>query len=119
SAKDFVVENINVAGQLIDGKLSKLPDQIKIKPGEGQTFKYKGERIGAFRDDRGKLHFVDTTCTHLGCELNWNSAERSWDCPCHGSRFTYEGKIIQGPAVKDLSFDKDTNILTKLIKEDF
>ena len=49
-----------------------------------------------------ELHIVNTTCTHMGCELNWNSAESSWDCPCHGSRFSYEGEILEGPAIKAL-----------------
>lgn len=119
SAKEFVAQNINVAGQLLKGKLSKLPDELDIGLGEGKIFKHDGERIGAYRDDKGEYFFVDTTCTHLGCELNWNDAERSWDCPCHGSRFTFEGNIIQGPAVKPLNFNKDANILIKFIKEDF
>ncbi len=55
----------------------------------------------------------------MGCELNWNPAERTWDCPCHGSRFSYEGKVIEGPAVEPLSMDKDVNPIGKLIKEDF
>lgn len=119
STKEFISQNINVAGQLLKGKFSKLPDELKLKPGDSKIFEHHGERIGAYRDDQGNLHFVDTTCTHLGCELNWNSAERSWDCPCHGSRFSYEGQVIQGPAVKPLSFDKDVSTLLKVIKEDF
>ncbi|MGN9164193.1 FAD-dependent oxidoreductase [Tissierellaceae bacterium HCP3S3_D8] len=119
STKNFIVQNANVASQLIDGKLSNLPEEVDIKPGEGKVLEVDGERAGAFRDENDKLHLVNTTCTHMGCELNWNSAERSWDCPCHGSRFTYEGEIIQGPAVKPLSFDRDVNTLKKLINEDF
>ncbi|MGI6065750.1 MAG: FAD-dependent oxidoreductase [Bacillota bacterium] len=102
SAKNFVVENLNVAEQLVKGKLSSLPEDIDIKPGEGKVIEANGQRAGAYRDEKGTLHLVDTTCTHLGCELSWNSAERSWDCPCHGSRFTYEGEIIEGPTVKPL-----------------
>ncbi|HLR20852.1 MAG TPA: FAD-dependent oxidoreductase [Tissierellaceae bacterium] len=119
STKEFVVQNTNLAGQLLDGKLSKLPKDIVVKSGEGKVLEIDGERVGAYRDEDGELHLVNTTCTHMGCELNWNSAEISWDCPCHGSRFTYTGEIIQGPAVKPLSFDRDVNTIKKLINEDF
>lgn len=61
-----------------------------------------GQRAGAYKDEAGKIHLVDTTCTHLGCELQWNAAENSWDCPCHGSRYTYDGQIIEGPTVTPL-----------------
>lgn len=119
SAKEFVKENLNVAKELVKGKFTPLPDDFEIKPGEGKIINGHGERIGAFRDDKGALHLVNTTCTHMGCELQWNSAERSWDCPCHGSRFTYEGEIIEGPAVMPLEYDRDVNTFDKLIKDDF
>jgi len=54
-----------------------------------------------------------------GCELTWNEAEKSWDCPCHGSRFDIDGEILQGPAVHPLTKEKDVNIINKLINEDF
>ncbi|NMA94645.1 MAG: FAD-dependent oxidoreductase [Clostridiales bacterium] len=119
SAKTFIVENLNVAEQLIDGKLSSLPDNVSVDPGEGKILKIDGERVGAYKDDNGQLHFVDTTCTHMGCELNWNSAETTWDCPCHGSRFSYKGEVISGPAVEPLKFGDDVNTLMKLLKEDY
>lgn len=119
SAKNFVVENLNVAQQLIDGKLSPAPEDLDIKPGEGKIMKIDGNKVGAYRDEQGILHIVNTTCTHMGCELNWNSAERSWDCPCHGSRFSYEGKIIEGPAITPLSITNDVNTIEKLFKDDF
>ncbi len=62
----------------------------------------EGQRAGVYRDCDGKLHMVDTTCTHLGCELEWNLAEKTWVCPCNGSRFSYEGEIIEGPAINRL-----------------
>ena len=119
SAKNFVIENLNVADKLIKGKISPLPQHVEIKPGKGEIIEANGERAGAYRDEQGTLHVVNTTCTHMGCECNWNSAEKSWDCPCHGSRFSYEGDIIEGPAVKPLDFHKDVNTIAKLITEHF
>ncbi|MGE5545211.1 MAG: FAD-dependent oxidoreductase [Bacillota bacterium] len=102
SALNFVVTNADVAKHLVAGKLKRAEDLIDLHPGEARVIEKDGDKIGAFRDDKGKLHMVDTTCTHMGCELSWNEAERSWDCPCHGSRFTYEGDIIEGPALSRL-----------------
>lgn len=95
--------NLNVAKELIKGKVAQ--DEIKledIKNDEGGIIKYKSKRTGAYKDKQGKLYLVDSTCTHLGCELEYNNAERTFDCPCHGSRFSYEGKVIEGPAILDL-----------------
>lgn len=119
SAKNFIVENLNVANQLIGGKTSPLPEDISLRPGEAKIVKVDKERIGAYRDEEGILHFVNTTCTHMGCELNWNSAERSWDCPCHGSRFDMDGEIIQGPAVEPLRAGNNVNTVKRLLEEDF
>ncbi|HEX2927579.1 MAG TPA: FAD-dependent oxidoreductase [Ruminiclostridium sp.] len=119
SAKDFVVENLNVAKELIKGKLSTIPVDVDIKPGEGRIIEADGQRAGAYRDLQGTLHVVDTTCTHMGCELIWNSAENSWDCPCHGSRFSYEGDVIEGPALRPLDKHEQVNTVEKLIKDDF
>ncbi|MDR7857221.1 FAD-dependent oxidoreductase [Tissierella sp.] len=119
SAKDFVVENADVAKHLLKGKLSPLDENVHIQNGEGNIMEIDGERVGVYRDEESKLHIVNTTCTHMGCELNWNSAEKSWDCPCHGSRFSYEGKVIEGPAVKPLKAGYDVNTIEKLFTDDF
>lgn len=119
SAKNFIVENANIAKELIEGKIWPLPDDIEIKPGEGKAIEADGQRSGAYRDEKGTLHLVNSTCTHMGCELNWNSAEKSWDCPCHGSRFTYEGEIIEGPAVSSLKTSNDVNTIDKLLNDHF
>lgn len=121
SAISFVTENFNVAKQLIGGKLEPLESEedIDLAPGEGKVVEISGKRAGAYRDEDGVLYIVNTTCTHMGCELNWNSAERTWDCPCHGSRFSYEGRIIEGPAVKELSMGVDVKTVRKLLTEDF
>jgi FAD dependent oxidoreductase./Rieske [2Fe-2S] domain. len=81
SAKNFVIENLNVAEKLVEGKISPLPEDIDIKPGEGKIIKANGERVGAYRDEQGTLHVVNTTCPHMGCELNWNSARKNLGLP--------------------------------------
>jgi len=73
-----------------------------VQKGEGKVIVQKGKKCGAYRDETGKLFLVSAECTHLKCIVNWNNDEKSWDCPCHGSRFTYAGKVINGPANKDL-----------------
>lgn len=101
--KTFISQNAAVAKELISGKLKgadKTADSLQ--PGEGGIITVDGEKIGAYRDEQGRCHFVDITCTHMGCETAWNDAERSWDCPCHGSRFSYDGKVLEGPAVQPL-----------------
>jgi glycine/D-amino acid oxidase-like deaminating enzyme/nitrite reductase/ring-hydroxylating ferredoxin subunit len=105
--KNFVKENLDVAKELIKGKLEVGKHNIDLKNEEGKIVDIDGKRYGAYRDTNGELHIVDTTCTHMGCELKWNSAEKSWDCPCHGSRFTFEGDIIEGPAVTRLNHHKE------------
>lgn len=102
--------NLNVAKELIKGKIAK--DEVELKDihiDTGGIIKFKGKRTGAYRDQNGTLHLVDSTCTHLGCELEYNNAERTFDCPCHGSRFNYEGKVIEGPANKDLKIINEEN----------
>ncbi|MGR6836058.1 FAD-dependent oxidoreductase [Syntrophomonas erecta] len=107
SIKSFLSLNLDVAKSLIAGKLEKVSADIEIPPGEARVIDIEGEKVGAYRDEEKNLHIVDTTCTHLGCELKWNNAEKSWDCPCHGSRFTYEGDIVEGPAICRLHNLKD------------
>ena len=103
SVSTFIKENSNVAKELIKGKIN--PNEVdldELKPEEGGHVKFKGKKAGAYRDKEGNLCILDTTCTHLGCEVRWNSGERSWDCPCHGSRFDTNGEVIEGPAVSPL-----------------
>ena len=119
SAKEFSKQGINVSSNLIGGKIKRGTKDKKVERGQGKIIDIDGKKVGAYRDEDGKLHLVNLTCTHMGCELNWNSAERSWDCPCHGSRFNVDGEILNGPAVHPLSFDKDVNIIERLLKEDF
>ncbi|KFN03872.1 FAD-dependent oxidoreductase [Bacillus clarus] len=101
--KTFLSQNIDVAKHLIEGKIEvalRKPEDLEI--GEGAVVRVHGKRAGAYKDEEGKLHIVDTTCTHLGCEVEWNNGDCTWDCPCHGSRFSIDGAIIEGPADKPL-----------------
>jgi Rieske Fe-S protein len=78
-------------------------DKVELLPGQGKILQVNGQKAGVYKDGQGQLHMVDSTCTHLGCEVKWNDAEKTWDCPCHGSRYTYEGDIVEGPTVKPLA----------------
>lgn len=98
----LIKQNLDVAINFIFGKLFTGSSDGKIKKGEGKIIDLAGQKIGAYRDEKGKLYLIDTTCTHMGCELKWNDAERTWDCPCHGSRFSPTGEVIDGPAFKPL-----------------
>jgi glycine/D-amino acid oxidase-like deaminating enzyme/nitrite reductase/ring-hydroxylating ferredoxin subunit len=104
SYKAFVRENVDVAKELFKHKLEALPDTTDLENGQAKVIRHEGHRLGAYKDEGGKLHVIDTTCTHLGCELEWNTAEKSWDCPCHGSRFSYTGDILEGPAHNPLHY---------------
>ncbi|MFC5527911.1 FAD-dependent oxidoreductase [Cohnella yongneupensis] len=102
--KTLVSENMNVAKQLITGKFEMVyrsPESLDVN--EGAVVRVNGKRAGAYRDSDGILHVVDTTCTHMGCETNWNDGDQTWDCPCHGSRFSYKGEVIEGPAKEPLN----------------
>ncbi|MEA2291593.1 MAG: hypothetical protein QOF17_613 [Solirubrobacteraceae bacterium] len=101
----LVKENVNVGAHFVGDRLA-APDAGSLEalaPGEGGIVAVDGDRSAAYRDEDGTVHVLSPTCTHLGCLVSWNRAERSWDCPCHGSRFdAVDGHVIQGPAVHDL-----------------
>ncbi|SDD51136.1 Glycine/D-amino acid oxidase [Terribacillus halophilus] len=99
-----VTKNVmEVAKEFVIGKLEQPYEYIPhLKRGEATKVRFNGLLLGVYKDKSGEIHQVDTTCTHMKCEVNWNSAESSWDCPCHGSRFTGTGEVIEGPAKKPL-----------------
>ncbi|MDV2482494.1 FAD-dependent oxidoreductase [Methanoculleus sp. Wushi-C6] len=104
SARRFLVHNIEVAEKFIGGAISRPSGEIRdVRPGEGRIMMVEGEKTGVYRDREGRVRAVNPTCTHMGCIAAWNSAEETWDCPCHGSRYDASGKVIHGPAVKDLA----------------
>jgi glycine/D-amino acid oxidase-like deaminating enzyme/nitrite reductase/ring-hydroxylating ferredoxin subunit len=106
SARDFVKENADVAKHWLGDRARAVAadrDLSDVGPGEGRVMRLDGELVAVRRGAEGALHAVSAVCTHLGCIVSWNSAEASWDCPCHGSRFAADGTVIQGPAVDDLA----------------
>ncbi|GAB3169613.1 FAD-dependent oxidoreductase [Telluribacter humicola] len=104
TVKEFIKENANVAVQYIKGNpfTADVSEFKEIQKGEGKTIKVNGEKLAAYRDEKDQLHVCSAICPHLLCAVNWNNAEKTWDCPCHGSRFMIDGTVIEGPAIHNL-----------------
>ncbi|MBX9850693.1 MAG: FAD-dependent oxidoreductase [Cytophagaceae bacterium] len=103
SSTEFVKENINVAGQYGNWLKPSEADSIgEIPRGSGMVLLEEGHKLAIYKDENGGVHQCSAVCNHLGCVVNWNDTEKSWDCPCHGSRFDAYGKVINAPAVNDL-----------------
>ena len=105
SLPPLVKENVDFPLQLLRDRLHTLPPRSpgEVREGEGVVLKVDGEKVAVYRDDTGQLHAVSAICTHLGCQVAFNSSERSWDCPCHGSRFDVDGGVLDGPANQRLA----------------
>ena len=103
SARELLKENLDVAVQYRDWvRPGETDDVANIPPGEGAVVRRGVHRVAAYRDEQGNLHERSATCTHLRCVVHWNSTEKSWDCPCHGSRFDAFGNVVNGPAIMAL-----------------
>ncbi len=99
----FLKENLNVGKAFVGGYFTVPRKELSdIGPGSGKVIRKEGDYIGVYRDDAGELHGVEPVCTHLGCVVSWNNAERTWDCPCHGSRFSPTGEVLHSPTAKNL-----------------
>jgi Rieske Fe-S protein len=109
SGGKLIKQNLHIGKMFLKDKLGKAEVESidDIPEGEGRIVKIKGEKIAVYKDEKGKLIKLSAKCPHMGCTVNWNSAEKSWDCPCHGSRFDKEGKAIHGPALARLEKKKD------------
>lgn len=104
SIKELLKHNADVTGHFLAGKIKPSEKKLEeVQIGEGAHVMYGGLKSGAYRDENGELHLVDTTCKHMGCEVTWNTGELTWDCPCHGSRYNYDGTVIEGPAKEPLT----------------
>jgi len=104
SAASLIKENAPVALRFLGDRVSKRGSRPieDLAPDEGDIVSLAGEKVAGYRDENGRLHAVSPVCTHMGCQVNWNRAERSWDCPCHGSRYAPDGTVLEGPAVHRL-----------------
>jgi glycine/D-amino acid oxidase-like deaminating enzyme/nitrite reductase/ring-hydroxylating ferredoxin subunit len=103
AVKDFAQENINVAAQYAEIVSPGEVDSIdEIREGEGAVMRKGLSKIAVCRDADGAIHSMSAVCVHLGCIVAWNAAEKTWDCPCHGSRYDVVGAVINGPANSDL-----------------
>lgn len=112
------IEILKAAGVFLEEFVGGLASYLKKKPdspddtlenipkGEGKIVELDGKKYGASRDEGNMIHIVSAECTHLGCTIKWNNDEKSWDCPCHGSRYTNKGVVINGPANSNLNYHK-------------
>jgi glycine/D-amino acid oxidase-like deaminating enzyme/nitrite reductase/ring-hydroxylating ferredoxin subunit len=91
--KDLVVDYIKTSSS----------DVEKINEGEGKVLNFEGQHLAVYKSQEGDLKAVSAICPHMGCTVHWNDFEKSWDCPCHGSRFDLEGEVLEGPALEGLA----------------
>lgn len=104
SARKFVSENASIAYRFIADRFSAAERESgeHLARGEGKLVRTGGKKLALYRDPTGHLHAMDPRCTHMGCIVQWNGSDKTWDCPCHGTRFEAQGKVIEGPAVQPL-----------------
>ncbi|PKM50910.1 MAG: FAD-dependent oxidoreductase [Firmicutes bacterium HGW-Firmicutes-7] len=103
ASKELLIQGIDLAGDLIKKVLPvEEMDLTDIENGEGKVIEYNNEKVGVFKDQEGNVFCVEPTCKHMGCQVTFNNAEKTWDCPCHGSRYTCQGEVIEAPAVAAL-----------------
>jgi Rieske Fe-S protein len=104
SAPSVVKENVNVGFHFFADRVTDRGDRPigELEPGEGAIVSADGRKAAGYRRRNGELVAVASRCTHLGCQVKFNDAEETWDCPCHGSRFAVDGTVIEGPATSPL-----------------
>ena len=108
AAKEFARENVNVAAQYVDLVTpGDVTDASGVAPGHGAVIRRGATKVAVYRTPEGEVHARSAICTHLGCVVQWNSLEATWDCPCHGSRFGTDGHVLNGPAVSPLGKPAD------------
>src|SRR5918912_3242871 len=100
---EYAGENINVAEQFADyvtaGEIKSVDE---LRPSQGAIMREGLSKLAIYRDDGGVIHKLSAICPHLGCVVSWNPTEKTWDCPCHGSKYDRYGRVVNGPAIADL-----------------
>jgi hypothetical protein len=102
---NFVSHNADVVKQFANKWFSheELHELAELATEEGKIVNFNDEKVAIYKDKEGNIHALSPTCTHVGCEVKWNNAELTWDCPCHGARYSYDGRVMNGPATKNLT----------------
>ena len=100
----FVKEGADVVAEFFSKRfqMEKLPELAGLTPEEGKVVKYEKNSLAIFKDEKGEVFALDPVCTHAKCIVTWNQAEKSWDCPCHGTRYNIRGEMVTGPASTNL-----------------
>jgi len=108
SAVNFIKENAGFPAHVIGDRLTPTTDNdlSHLRENEGRMVRVGAKKVAAYRDTEGHLHLLSPVCPHMGCYVGWNDAEKSWDCPCHGSRFSATGSLLNGPALADLATEQ-------------
>jgi Rieske Fe-S protein len=103
-AKKFIRENLNAAGHFVADRwdAERVESLDVVKPGEGRLLHIDGQTCAVYRDEQNRIWKMSPVCTHAGCYVRWNNFEKTWDCPCHGGRYTATGQRIYGPPPADL-----------------
>ena len=111
----FVKENADVVAQFVGKRVAaeKIRELSELAPGEARLVKYEGTTLAVYKDEGGQVHALNPVCTHAKCVVDWNSAERTWDCPCHGARYSIHGEVLTGPARKGLEVIPLVNLVEK------
>lgn len=112
SAKSLVEDGLKAAVGLTR-EIFHLPAEKgeELQPGHGGIVEWDGKKAGVYKTEKGKIFAVSARCPHLGCQLEWNPDELTWDCPCHGSRFDYQGNVVDGPAQRNIKIDIENEAL--------
>jgi glycine/D-amino acid oxidase-like deaminating enzyme/nitrite reductase/ring-hydroxylating ferredoxin subunit len=106
AVRRFLSENVDVAAHWIGDRLGGTDALDDVAPGEGRLVRIAGQRRAVYRSEDGELQVLSPVCTHMGCIVQWNRVERSWDCPCHGARYAPSGEVLEGPALSGLKREK-------------